>query len=93
MEVFIAEKLIVKSFQRLCHVQFTNRAFHLKNTLCTLCLRGWGFHTMSAVFIYNILQGVSITKLFLVCLVVSQNLGEGTLVQMFCWYVREKWES
>ena len=41
----------------------------------------------------NILQGVSITGLFQVCLVVSQNLGEGALIQMFCWYAREKWRN
>ena len=50
---------------------------------------GWGFHAIS-VFICNILQGASITELFQICLVVSQNLGEGTLVLMCCWYVREK---
>ena len=27
---------------------------------------------------------------FYICLVVSQNLGEGTLVQILCWYVRGK---
>ena len=34
-----------------------------------------------------------ITELFQVCLVVSQTLGEGVLVKMFCWYAREKWGS
>ena len=32
-------------------------------------------------------------ELLQVCLVVSQNLGEGALVQIFCWYAREKWVS
>ena len=41
----------------------------------------------------NILHGAPITELFWVCLVVSQILGEGALVQMFCWYAREKWGS
>ena len=41
----------------------------------------------------NILHGAPITELFWVCLVVSQILGEGALVQMFCWYMREKWGS
>ena len=39
------------------------------------------------------MQGASITELFQVCLVVSQILGEGALVQMFCWYAREKWDQ
>ena len=47
----------------------------------------------NAFFNCNILQGASITELFQVCLVVSQILGEGALVQMFCWYAREKWGS
>ena len=42
------------------------------------------------VLICNILQGALTMELFEIFLVVSQNLGEGTLVQMFCWYVREK---
>ena len=41
----------------------------------------------------NILHGAPITELFWVCLVVSQILGEGALVQMFCWYAKEKWGS
>ena len=43
------------------------------------------------VFNGNILRRVSITELYLVCLVVSQTLGEVALVQMFCsawWHVR-----
>ena len=77
-------KLIVKSFRRLCRGQLnsTNRVLLLKNTLCTLCVRGWGFHAMP-FFNCNILQGVSITELFQVYLVESQALGEGALVQMF----------
>ena len=35
------------------------------------------------------LHGAPITELFWVCLVVSQILAEGALVQMFCWYERE----
>ena len=38
----------------------------------------------------NILHCAPITELFWACLVVSQVLGEGALVQMFCWYIREK---
>ena len=38
----------------------------------------------------NILQGASIIDLFQNCLVVSQILG-GAFVQIFYWYVREKW--
>ena len=34
----------------------------LENALCTLCLRGWGFHAMLSLDC-NILQGDSITKL------------------------------
>ena len=45
------------------------------------------------VFICNILQGASIIERFQVCLVVSQALGEGTLVQILCWYARRKWAS
>ena len=45
----------------VCNVNSTNRLLHLKNTLCTLCLRGWRFHAMP-VFICNILQGSSITS-------------------------------
>ena len=59
-----------------------------ENTLCTLCLRVWGFHAM-LFFNCNILHGALITDLFWVCLVVSQILGEGALVQMFCWYEGE----
>ena len=75
---YLFVKLIVNSLQRLSHVQLnvdilfvkfqikycTNRVLHLKNTLYILCFRGWGFHTMPAVFIYNILQVASITELF-----------------------------
>ena len=50
---------------------------------------GWGFHAMP-VLICNILQGALITELFEIFLVVSHNFGEGTLVEMFCWYVRKK---
>ena len=54
--------------------------------ICTLCLRSLGFHATSA-FICNILKGdlyfyVSITELFQICVIVSQTLREGTLVQM-----------
>ena len=41
-------------------------------------------------FICNILQGALITEVFQVCLVVSQTLAECTLLQIFCWYSREK---
>ena len=45
------------------------------------------------VFLFNILQGASITELYQICLIESQTLREGTLVQMFCWYARENWGS
>ena len=57
-----------------------------------MCLGGWRFHEMS-FFNCNILQGASITELFQVCLAVSQTHGKGALVQMFCWYARQKWGS
>ena len=41
----------------------------------------------------NILRGVPITELFWVCLVASQIVGEGALVQMFSWCAREIWGS
>ena len=58
----------------------------MKSILCTLSLRGRGFHATS-VFICNILKGdlyidVSITELFYICIVVSQTLEKGTLGQM-----------
>ena len=50
-------RLMMKRFQRLSHVQFLSRlswpgllicylssVLNLKNTFCTLCLWGWGFH-------------------------------------------------
>ena len=70
----------------ICKVSSTNMVLHLKNTLCILCLRRWGFHA-TPVFICNISKGdlyidVSITELFWICLLVCQALGEGILVQM-----------
>ena len=44
-------------------------------------------------FICNILDGAPNMERFWVCLVVSQILGEGALVQMVFWYMREKWVS
>ena len=47
----------------ICKVSSTNRVLLLKNILCTLCLRGWGFHAM--LFLnFNIMQGASIMELF-----------------------------
>ena len=60
----------------------------LKNKLCTLSQR-LEFHAMP-VFTCNVLQGASITELFQVFLAVCQTLREGTVLQMFCWYAREK---
>ena len=62
------------SWYFICKVNSTNRILHLKNNLCTLCFRGWGFHAMT-VFICNILQSASITEVFELCLVISQTLG------------------
>ena len=47
----------------ICKVNSTNRVLRLKNTLCTLCFRGWGFHAMP-FFNCNIFQGAPITELF-----------------------------
>ena len=99
-------KLIVKNFQRLCYVQLDldilfvkliaqigdcirNRGLH---TLCTLCLRGWGFHAKH-VFFCNILNGclyidASIAELFQICLVVSQTLEKG--IHVFVGVLRER---
>ena len=73
-------------------VNSTNRVLLLKNTLHTVC-QGLVGISCNAFFNCNILQGASIMELFEVCLVVSQTIGEGALVQMFSWYVREKWGS
>ena len=78
--------LIAKNFQRSCHVELDLDILFIKLTAQIGCL----FLFVMPVFICNILQGASIMELFQICLVVSQNLGEDTLVQMFCWYVREK---
>ena len=62
MEVYIPAKLIVKSFQRSCHVQLdldilfiklTAQIGHLKNTLCTLRLKSeyWRRYTCANVFL------------------------------------------
>ena len=60
--------------------------FHLKNTFYTLCLIGWVFHANSDFFCNILNGGLYIgclnTELFQIWLVVSQTLGEGTLVQM-----------
>ena len=58
----------------ICKVNSTNRVLLLKNTLCTLCLRGWGFHAIP-FFNCNILQGAisdswrrcTCTNVLLVC--------------------------
>ena len=47
----------------ICKVTSTNRVLLLKNTLCPLCLSGWGFHPMS-FFNCNILQVATIMELF-----------------------------
>ena len=47
----------------ICKVNSSNRVLRLKNTLCTLCFRGWGFHAMP-FFNCNIFQGAPITELF-----------------------------
>ena len=56
----------------------------MKNTVCTLCLRGWGFYEMPA-FIYKFLQGTSITELFWFCLVMT--LGEGIYILVLCIFL------
>ena len=74
----------------ICKLNSTNRVSLLKNTFCTLCLRGWwGFHAMPFLNC-NFLPVALIMELIQVCLVVCQTLGEGARVQMFCWYVRKK---
>ena len=87
----------MKSFQRLCHVQLNLDILFVKLTtqigdciwkiLSAHCVSGVG-QFMQCLFL-----GASITDLFYVYLAVSQTLGEVTLVQMFCWYVREKLET
>ena len=58
-------KLIVKIFQRPCHVhpgldillgKLKAQVFDLKNTLCTICLTGSGFHARP-VFFFNTFSG------------------------------------
>ena len=81
MDIFLKQLnfvLLTKNFLRLLTY---NK--NLKN-----CLQPQGFHAMP---FFNAMP--FFTELFQVCLVVSQTLGEGALVQMFCWYVREKWRS
>ena len=58
-------KLIVKKFQRLCHVQSDLKMFVklivqigdcIRKIPSALCLRGWGFHAKPA-FLCNFLNG------------------------------------
>ena len=37
----------------ICKVNSTNRVFLLKNTLCALCLRSWGFHAMPFLIVIS----------------------------------------
>ena len=74
---------------------YINRQGNLTNTLCTLCLKGWGFHA-KPVFCFNIYIGnlyfdALIIGLFYICLVIGQTFGEGTLKKVFAGVLRERW--
>ena len=64
-------RLLVKSFQIKCHVQFPsfqvnirNRGLNLKNAFCTLCLWEWGFHAVP-LFFFNIFGDLHFDALIL----------------------------
>ena len=69
----------------ICKVNSANRVMLLKNKLCTLCLRVWGFHLMP-FFNCNILQGAYYGALLglLSCKSDSRRRGTCTKVLLVC---------
>ena len=87
--------LIIKRFQKLCHAHlpltltkgtdllFEKLRHKTGGTPFALSLLGWRFHAMP-IFFFNISSndqhiGTLIIGLYLVCLIIGQTLGEGTI--------------
>ena len=66
----------------ICKVNSTNSILYFKNTLCTLCLRGWKFHAMP-LFICKIFARCLDYGALLGLSIVSWTLGEVLLFKYF----------